>query len=287
MDEERSPIDDFDSRVRSKWSSLRASEQVVADYLLKHRIDVMFDTATNIAEATKTSDATVVRTARALGYSGLPDLKRRLGIEVTRAVDPVSRLEATLESSSIRTTGPIAAVLTDAEETHGQMRASVQQEDLERALEILSASTRVLTWGLGSSKTAAQYAAERLGRAGISTDLIDQTGFNLANRLINVRESDSLLIFVPGRPHKDLMLMLTVAEKKKVGSVLVCNSLSPDIRSMATHVIDLPFPNTKLTTELLSQVLLIDMLANLYAATHPQRAKAARAELTEYRNFIG
>lgn len=287
MDEESSPIDDFDSRVRSKWHGLRASEQVVADYLLNHRTNVMFDTATNIAEATKTSDATVVRTARALGYSGLPDLKRRLGIEITRAVDPVSRLEATLESSSIKTTGPVSAVLTDAEETHGQMRSSVRQTDLERGIAILSASARVRTWGLGSSMTAAQYASERLGRVGISTDLIDQSGFNLANRLINIREADSLLIFVPGRPHKDLMMMLTVAKKKKVNSVLVCNSLGTDIRSMATHVIDLPFANTKLTTELLSQVLLIDMLASLYASTYPQRAKDARAELTEYRNFIG
>jgi hypothetical protein len=44
----------------------------------------------------ETSDATVVRTAKALGFSGLDELRRALADEIRTALSPADRLTRTL-----------------------------------------------------------------------------------------------------------------------------------------------------------------------------------------------
>ena len=76
-------VESLSSRIEEHWQSLRASERAVAEYLAEDPFSALYCTASELADRTGTSDATVVRTARALGYSGLPDLKRRASIELT------------------------------------------------------------------------------------------------------------------------------------------------------------------------------------------------------------
>jgi DNA-binding MurR/RpiR family transcriptional regulator len=248
-------------------------------------MDALVSSAAQIAAAVGTSDATVVRTARALGYGGLPDLKRWLGVELTREVDPVVRFEESMQSPAIRAAGPIGSVLASAEAAHEQLSFSITREILAGATAIMAASSHVYSWGLGISGTAAGYATERLGRSGVVISTLDQSGFNLANRLITVRQGSSVLLFVPGRAHPDLLLLLKIANDKGIPSILVSNSLGADIRVQASHVIDLPESNSKVTTETLPQILLVDMLAQQFSAENPVLAKRAHEELRDYRRF--
>src|SRR5689334_6038396 len=65
----------LDERLAARRDVLRPTEQRVADFFAQHREEVAFLSATEIAKRLVTSDATVVRTAQALGYSGLQELK--------------------------------------------------------------------------------------------------------------------------------------------------------------------------------------------------------------------
>src|SRR3546814_6033061 len=84
-------ISDWSSDVCSSDLNLTRAERQVIDHLLRIApSELAFVSAAGIAEATGTSDATVIRAARRLGFSGLPELKR----QATRAIAarmPISR----------------------------------------------------------------------------------------------------------------------------------------------------------------------------------------------------
>ena len=75
-------------------AQLSRSELAVAEYLVALPIDVLiFKSAEEIASDAGTSDATVIRTARRLGFSGLPELKRICSRAMARTIPTSDRLE--------------------------------------------------------------------------------------------------------------------------------------------------------------------------------------------------
>lgn len=279
-------VESLSSRIEEHWKSLRASERAVAAYLYKDPFSALYCTASELAERTRTSDATVVRTARALGYSGLPDLKRQAGIELTKTVDPETRLEQAISRSAGDSSETIATVVDDALGTVGDLRTSINADEVDAAAEALHSADTVITWGLGTSATAARYAAERLSRTGVPATHLDRSGFALANEIINLRENQTLLLFVPGRKHADLLLLLRAAADIGATSILVSNSHGEEVRSKPTLVVDLPHSATKITSELFTEILLVDILVGTLLSSHPDGARAARRRLMHYRSTI-
>src|SRR5229473_3260484 len=64
----------------------------VAAFISEHAEDVAFLSVNDLARQLETSDATIVRTAQALGYTGFPDLRRELIDTVRNQVSPALRL---------------------------------------------------------------------------------------------------------------------------------------------------------------------------------------------------
>ena len=64
--------------VLDRRPGMTKSHQVVADYVLDHIDDVAFLSITELAGRIGVSEATLVRFAKELGFSGYPDLKDNL-----------------------------------------------------------------------------------------------------------------------------------------------------------------------------------------------------------------
>src|SRR5215472_4839649 len=86
----------FDDRVAERLSQMSPAEQRVARFFHANREEVLIASAAALAAKTETSDATVVRTAKALGFSGLDELRQTLVDEIRAALSPADRLTRTL-----------------------------------------------------------------------------------------------------------------------------------------------------------------------------------------------
>lgn len=276
-------MEPLSERVNARWAELRDAERTVANYMVENPTVVIFNSASELAKLAGCSDATVIRTARALGYRGLPELKRQVGIELTRRVPPTERFERSLARNNERKGGLVEVILDDLSELVELVRRSVAPSEIEQAAELLREAELVRSWGLGIAGAAAQYASNRLARAGVAITHLDRHGFALANDLIGLRPSTCLLLLVPGRPHPDLKLLLRAAGEVGARSILVTNSLEHDIRSSATTVVDLPTPSDKSISEIVPEVVLIDILAAVVERDATEGAREARRRLTAYR----
>src|SRR5215471_18951996 len=87
----------LDERLVLHRAALSPAELHVATFMREHPEEVAFLSVTELASRLATSDATVIRTAQALGYSGIPDLRRNLIEQLRATLTPALRLSKSLE----------------------------------------------------------------------------------------------------------------------------------------------------------------------------------------------
>ena len=68
--------------IRSCYSEMFQAEKKVADYILKHPEEVVELNIAELAKRSETSDATVIRMCRHVGYSGFYQMKISLASEL-------------------------------------------------------------------------------------------------------------------------------------------------------------------------------------------------------------
>ena len=88
----------FADRAAAALAQLSAAERDALRFFQENREEVLVSSAAGLAAKIGTSDATVIRTAQALGYTGLDDLRRHLADELRMSLSPAARLTRTLRA---------------------------------------------------------------------------------------------------------------------------------------------------------------------------------------------
>src|SRR5262245_46767304 len=177
----------FRVRVEERLDQLAPAERRVAELLRDFGPQAALLSAAAIAEQLGTSDATVVRTAKSLGYSGMGELRHALA---AYADDPPlrERLHRTLEqaapdqlfSTSLRNHLSALETLTN----------NVSPETFRDAVAILGRAQRVVWRGVGPSAALATYGqlmAQRIGKASVA---FTHTGTSFADELLTLVPTD-------------------------------------------------------------------------------------------------
>ncbi|MGH3565645.1 MAG: MurR/RpiR family transcriptional regulator [Pseudonocardia sp.] len=258
---------------------LAPAQRQVARFFTEHAAALGFYSAAEIAERLGTSDATVVRTAQALGYRGLADLKRALRAETSATPTPDRRLAATLRHG----TDP-AEVLDHVLDVH---RAALElaREELRApfpaAVALLGAADRVVLTGTGPSAGVADYGAVLLGRIGRTVATITATGVAAADQALTLRRGDALVLLAYARLHHHAAVLLDTAQRRGVPVVLFTDVLTTvaGVDLVLTCPRGLPGENSSHAMT----VLLLDALAVALAAADRPRATSALRELNRLR----
>lgn len=273
--------------VAAKTSELSPTERRVTDHVLAHPQDVIFQSAVQIAHATRTSDATVIRTARVLGFSGLPELKHALGAILLTETHPASRLASKITVVRDSTTGGVLS--TVGEDAIERIEETVRQFDAEAfdaAMDLLDGAGTVATFGVGLSQVAADYLATRLVRLGIRAEEWRGMGFALADDLMRLREGDAVVLFAPGRFAPEVQVIVEHAAKVGATSVLVTDSLHVRMGEQVDVVLLAPMSASRMSGELLTASIVCDALVLGLARRSEERATASSKSLTSLRTKL-
>lgn len=152
-------------RIQERYSSLRKSERVVADYLREHAGRRMDYSITEFAQILGVSEATISRMSRALGYSGYPDLKLSLA-EGSGTHTNISNIpQDFLPTDSFMTTGAkLAQLLTQS--IQGTQRV-LDARKIELCISAIRSARRVVLIGVGGAAAIADEAAHLFSKAGV------------------------------------------------------------------------------------------------------------------------
>lgn len=272
-------------RISGRLATMTKAERKVADYLRTHSREAIFATAEQIAAAAGTSDATVVRTARSLGYSGLLELRHSLTRQVVRDTSPVpppSRPEERVSATGAL----LAQVFTEAAQRLADTWRLTTEPAFDTAVGALAGAREVLAFGIGPSESVAAYLALRLRRIGRRARVSGATGFRLADDLLELDRGDVVVLYSPGRLLAELEIVLDHVAAVGARAVLISDSLAPvyaDRVHVSLFAVDSP---TGATGEGLPAQVLTDALVLGVRAKDEARATERAELLTELRSEL-
>jgi DNA-binding MurR/RpiR family transcriptional regulator len=185
----------------------------------------MFLSAVEIAARLDTSDATVIRAAQSLGYTGLPALKSELRDALRTRATPTLRLGRSLEELGDEPSAVLDHVLaTDIQLLH-DARETLRAQDFSRALDLLAQAQRVVVQGLGPNAPLGEYFATRLRRMRRPAISVGARGQALADALLDMRKGDVVIVLAYDRSNPESELTLERARQLHLPSILVTDTL--------------------------------------------------------------
>jgi DNA-binding MurR/RpiR family transcriptional regulator len=276
----------LEARIAAGFSELAPAEQRVAEYLRNNRRDVIFATAADIAATTDTSDATVVRTAKALGYSGLPELKQEVGLQILTATPATQRLVEGIDRAGGDPISIAEHIFLEAVERLEETRRLLDEDAFKVAIACITEANEVFAYGIGPSEFVARYAAFRLGRLGLKTRATGLTGFRLADELVSLRAEDAVLLYAPRRLLHDVDVLLGHASKVGARVILVTDPFQRAVDERVYVLLAAVHTPSGFSGEMLTAAAITDAMVLAIATQEKARAEATFDQLAVLRQQI-
>lgn len=253
-------------RVAALAERLSASERTVAEFMAAYPQVVVSCSASELGERTGTSDATVVRATKALGYQGFRELKRSVLEVLTRQRDLAATMGARIDRVSTEDS-IVAGVLSDSIALLSQLRRGLDTQAWQRAVDALIAAPAVMTYGIGPAATVANYLCLSLKRIGVRAHGVDLTGFRLADELLSLGRDEVVVVFAPIRQFREISLLVDHAAQVGAKVVLVTENLGMALAPKVHAVLATPQSTTSTASEVLAAQALAHALTLSVAAS--------------------
>lgn len=152
-------------RIQEKYSQLRKSERLVADYLRDHASVRLEMSITEFANTLNISEATISRFTRALGYKGFADMKLALASERVPNQQfvnlPAEMKETdTLTDISFKLLGSLGSAMNETQK-------HINYEDIQSVVTSVLESRQVVFLGVGGAVSVCEEAVHLFLKAGI------------------------------------------------------------------------------------------------------------------------
>ncbi|HLR44063.1 MAG TPA: MurR/RpiR family transcriptional regulator [Brevibacterium sp.] len=224
------PPSDVLALLRARRSSLPPVLQRVADYVLEHPAAVVDMSTTQLADASRASEAAVSRLCERVGLSGYRALRSGLAVSLSHAVDGPSASVATIdEGAGARTVIDVIArshrdaLLLTAE--------GLDADEVTAASDLLRASHAVVVLALASSAPVADDLATKLVMAGVHATATSDR--HLAAALIARDEARCCLVVISTTGYTQESVTLAEAARLR-GAPVVAITSDPESRLART-----------------------------------------------------
>jgi len=156
-------------RIRQSLPTLRPAEARIAEVVLADPAAVVGKTITELAALVGTSQATVVRFCRAVGYAGYPEFRIDLAQATSRRA--VEQERANVAHGEIDPDDTLQDVVTKIAfheaRTIEETARMLDLDALEQVADAVAQAPRTDLFGVGSSGLTAQDLAQKLQRIGL------------------------------------------------------------------------------------------------------------------------
>lgn len=283
---ERVPSGTLRERVAARGENLSASERRVAHYLADFPEEVAFASAGELGRVTQTSDATVIRTVKALGYDGLPALKRSLQTTVRERLTPAGRLVRSLDRIGTEPVRVLDEVLSDSIQILEEAQHSINADSFAQAVDIIRNARGVLVIGLGGLGILGRYLALRLDRLRRPARSAMASGVMLADDLLALQKDDVVVVVAHQAINTEIAVALDHANAVGAAVVLVTDTLGEALADRVMVSISAPIGPTGTFNMQVSTLAVLEALALAVAATARPEAVEAMTELNDLRDKL-
>ncbi|WP_425423597.1 MurR/RpiR family transcriptional regulator [Streptomyces megasporus] len=224
------------AKVRTMAPSMTRSMQRVAEAVAGDPAGCARLTVTGLAERTGTSEATVVRTSRLLGYPGYRDLRLALaGLAAQQASGAAPSVTA-----DIAVDDPIEDVIAklahDERQTLADTAAGLDPGQVEAAVNAMAGARRIDVYGVGASALVAQDLVQKLLRIGLVAHAHADPHLAVTTA-VQLRSGDVAIAITHSGRTVDVLEPLRVAFDRGATTVAITGRPDGEVAQYADHVL--------------------------------------------------
>ncbi|BDH03172.1 MurR/RpiR family transcriptional regulator [Streptomyces seoulensis] len=231
-----SPGGSLAAKVRTLTPSMTRSMQRVAEAVAGDPAGCAALTVTGLAELTGTSEATVVRTARILGYPGYRDLRLALAGLAARQESG----SAPAITTDIAVDDPLSEVVTklayEEQQTLADTAAGLDTAQLGAAVTALAAARRTDVYGIGASGLVAQDLTQKLLRIGLVAHAPGDPHLAVTNA-VQLRAGDVAIAITHSGSTGDVIEPLRAAFERGATTIAITGRPDSPVTQYADHVL--------------------------------------------------
>lgn len=274
---------DITQRLRTHIATLPPTMRRVAQYMDQNRVEVVGRSAAELGAMLQTSDATIVRTAKALGYAGLADLKRCLTRELSNGT-PVDNFQRTLRAAGADARQAAHRSIQSAQSAATVLCQPEMLDKMQRMIDTLDAARRIVVFGIGPTAHLVRYFALQLRRLGRNVLVLDKTGRDLADAMLDLRAGDRLLLLSYGRPYPEVLAVVEDGLMQSLPMMLITNSAESPLARKAQEVIVLPRGGTQGMALGAASLICLEALIVGLSVCAPDESRARLSRLEQLRS---
>ncbi|WP_108648993.1 MurR/RpiR family transcriptional regulator [Dongshaea marina] len=256
------------SKIRSLQDSMSPALARIARSVIAHPDETIFQTVTELAEVSKSSEASVIRFSRDLGYNSFADFKMALALGQRQKQEA----EAPHNGRIGQITGQAISSLKETEQL-------LQEEILKTAAQALLKADFISVMGVGASAAIAHYAAYRMTRLGKKARVFSD-GHSAAMGCATMGKNDLLVCISSSGSTLDVIQAAKIARKKDAYLLSISNRDRTPLGKLVSLQLLTASPESPLTAgEFQSkapQMLVLDLLSSYMQELAPELAEVAR-----------
>jgi len=264
---------------------LTEADRALISIILGDPLQVVFQSAQELANQAGVHASTVVRLARKLGFDGFPGLRKALQSETKVAFGPGERVRRRLskadESSSLSMLIHTEIAAIEA------IEETISQAEIDNAANILAGAKKIFIVGRGSAAPLGVHLERRLRRWGFQVSIsLNMQARDLAASLIGMGRDDALISFAfqsPNSLHAGYSALLKYSYSVGAKSIVISDSLGPTLRPNPDALLSVSRPDEAELSMRTAPLLVCEALAITLAHMSPERAVGSSEALEKLR----
>lgn len=209
-------------KIKSLESSLTTSEYEISQFVIDNPDFVISNSITTLAKAINTSEASINRFSKKVGYKGFNKFK----IALAQSNTQIESLKEEIDENNL-----VEYLTMDYQKMLTNTCAMIDSKDIEEAASIITLSRKVYLLSIYTTSFVSDEFAFKLRQIGLEVvTLKEHLEIQLAIENMN---SDAVLIaIVPSVLSKDVIPLLSKIKKKDVKIILMSSNDSPKISNL-------------------------------------------------------
>lgn len=223
-------------RIESLMSSLTASERRIAKLIIDNPSGVSMMTISDLSSRAGTSESTVVRTARTLGFSGYPEL--RLALAAAGAATPTND-RPTLTGDIHRDDSLEVALEKLATAEVAALRSTASQVDLtalQTVVDAIATARRVDIYGIGASGLVGADFWQKLMRIGRDCHVFEEAHIARVSASL-LSPGDLALAISHSGEITDVLDAIRLAKDLGATTVAITSQVKSPLARLVDHVL--------------------------------------------------
>ncbi|MFC4620285.1 MurR/RpiR family transcriptional regulator [Camelliibacillus cellulosilyticus] len=223
--------------IQDTYKSLSKSEQKVASYIIDNITDVPTLRIDQLAERSGTSNATITRFCKSLGFSKFADFKMALYRHV--AMEQMNIRDI----SSLKTNDHFMDIFNKISHINisaiKETALTLNRDDIEKAIDTLLKARKIIFFGVGGSQSVVLDAYYKFSKTPLTVQMSGEF-HGMLPLALNMNERDVLILISSSGETKDVLEILEIANRNHVTSIVITPQKKSKLNKQASLHLAVP-----------------------------------------------